>query len=349
MPQKNLNDCAEPSDEQRRNLDPHPVPCDTDKENFEACDGIESKFHNETIQQVLDSDSIFKDGQLGQPIFCDPMQTGQIVDDPKTGELPPDKSVIYKYSRGLRAADMATQGLFERVNVIDDQGQVMRVPIIWGSQEKAVEVILSKNVRKDITGVVDRIVLPMMSIYTSSYDFARERYIYHKAIDYKRLHGQTSVDNKGNPVGSRAGPPGLTHKERHSRDTVLGLARGIPIDLGYTLTIWTRFWEDMNQILEQITLKFSPVAYIRIQGVTNWETTVEIDGIANNLDMEPGDKNIRIFKFQVSLTTKTFIPQPIVRRKAVLKTKIDILDGISDDDIGCVLSKIENAVGELDV
>ena len=348
MPQKNLNDCAEPGDEQRKNLDPQPIPCDTNKEHFDVCDGIESKFHNETVQQILDSDSIFKDGKLGQPIFCDPMQTGKIVDDCNAPELPPDKSVIYKYSRGLRSADMATKGLFEGVDVIDDQGNVMRIPIIWGSQEKAVQVILSNNVRKDNTGVVDRIILPMMSIYTSSYDFNRERYIYHKAIDYKRLN-VSSFDNNGNPVGNPAGSPGLTHKERYERDTILGLARGIPIDLGYTLTIWTRFWEDMNQILEQITLKFSPVAYIRVQGVTNWETTVEIDGIANNLDMEPGDKNIRIFKFQVSLTTKTYIPQPIVRRKAVLKTKIDILDGISDDDIGCVLSKIEDAVGELDV
>ncbi len=349
MPQKNLNDCAEPSEEQRRNLDPHPDTCETERETFEACDGIESKFHNETIQQILDSDSLFKDGQLGQPIFCDPMTTGKIVDDPKTGELPPDKSVIYKYSRGLRAADMATKGLFEGIDVIDDQGKVMRIPIIWGSQEKAVEVILSKNVRKDVTGVVDRIVLPMMSIYTSSYDFAPERYIFHKAIDYKRRSGQRSVDSQGNPIGAVGGPPGITHKERHSRDTILGLARGVPMDLGYTLTIWTRFWEDMNQILEQITLKINPVAYIRVQGVTNWETTVRIDGIANNLDTEPGDKNIRIFKYQISLTTETFIPQPIVRRKAVLKTKIDVLDGISDDDIRCVLSKIEDAVGELDV
>ena len=49
----------------------------------------------------------------------------------------------------------------------------------------------------------------------------------------------------------------------------------------------------MNQILEQILLKFSPIAYIRVRGVP-WETGVKLDSIANNLDVEPGDQNIRV-------------------------------------------------------
>jgi len=232
------------------------------------------------------------------------------------------------------------------VDVIDDEGKVFSVPVSWGSQERAVAMILQSNVRKDNTGVVDRIVLPMMSIYTSDYDFSTERYIYHKAIDYKR--GVQRFNTKGNPVGAVGGSPQMTHQERRPHDTVLGVTRGLPVDLGYTITIWTHFWEDMNQILEQIRTKFSPVAYIRLQGVTNWESTVRIDSVANNLDLEPGDINKRVFKFQIHVTAESYVPQPIVRRKAVLKTRVEISDSIDDSEIQCIISRIEEAVGEIE-
>jgi hypothetical protein len=105
------------------------------------------------------------------------------------------------------------------------------------------------------------------------------------------------------------------------------------------------FWEDMNQIMEQIATKFSPLAYIRVHGVTNWESTVRIDSVSNNVDTEPGDTNKRVFKFQINLTAESYIPQPIVRRKAVLKTRIEILDSITDQDVENVVARIEDAVG----
>jgi len=86
-----------------------------------------------------------------------------------------------------------------------------------------------------------------------------------------------------------------------------------------------------------------------VQGVPNWETTVKIDSIANNLNAEPGDKELRIVKFQINMTAETFIPQPIGRRKAVLKTKVDILDGLSDCEIQEVVARIEETVGDIDI
>jgi hypothetical protein len=103
----------------------------------------------------------------------------------------------------------------------------------------------------------------------------------------------------------------------------------------------------MNQILEQVLLKFSPVAYIRIQGVHNWETIVKLDSIANNLDTEPGDQQVRTVKYQFGMTAETFIPQPIVRKKAVLEQKIDLVDNVSDEEITEVISRLESAVGGL--
>lgn len=343
----NLNPCNDKSpNPDLPNQDPFLNNCEIPLQ-FQSCEGVENLFHQNIVNQGADFDENNKKDNLGQPNYCDPMTTGQIVEDNLSQKLPPDKSVIYRYAQTLRATDQATKKLFENVIVQDVNGKTFKVPCIWGTQEKAVQVLTGNNIRKDNTGVVDRIILPAMSIYTSSYEFDANRYLFHRAVDYKRT-GTQARDAKDNPIGHPHGPPGVSYQERTPRDTVLGFTRGIPLNLGYTLTIWTRYWEDMNQILTQVCSKFNMgMAYIKIQGIDNWETTVKIGNISNNLDMEPGDRNTRIFKFQIALTTETFVLQPIVRRKSVLKTKIDIVDGISDDEINCILTKIESEVGPI--
>ena len=102
----------------------------------------------------------------------------------------------------------------------------------------------------------------------------------------------------------------------------------------------------MNQILEQIILKFSPVAYIKVRGVT-WETQVKLDSIANNLEIEPGDQAVRVVKFQFNLTAESYIPQPIVRKKSVLSTKIELTNGLAEEEIDAIVDRIEETVKEM--
>lgn len=266
----------------------------------------------------------------GQHKQCDDMQTGQIVSE----ACKPNRDTIYRYSKSIRGCDEAVMDLFRNVIVIDEDGKAWPVPIVWASQERAVAAILQDNVRKDESLVVDRIKLPMLAIYQSDMQFAQDRFTYHRAIDYFR---RLRPDKK----------PGFTTKESvHERDTVFGVARGIPIDVTYTLYAWTMYLEDMNQILEQILLKFSPIAYISVRGV-QWETIVKLDSIANNLEVEPGDQNLRVVKFQFNLTAQTYIPQPIVRRKAVLKTSVDVHNSLNEEEINEVLARIEETIEEL--
>jgi len=265
---------------------------------------------------------------FGQSGLCDPMQSGQIVNDLLS---PVRTNTINRYSKSIRGCDEAVMDLFKNTVVIDEDGKAHQVPIIWASQERAVAVILQDNVRKDNSLVVDRIKLPMLAIYSSDFQFNQQRYTYHKAVDYMR---DFRDDFK----------PGFTVKEQfNDRDTIFGVTRGIPIDIGYTLYAWTFYLEDMNQIIEQILLKFSPIAYIRVRGVS-WEVGVKLNSIANNLDIEPGDKKQRVIKFQFSFTAETYIPQPIVRKKAVLKTDIGIYNDIDPTKITDVLGRLDEAI-----
>lgn len=262
---------------------------------------------------------------LGRHHNCDPMQTGQLINDLEH----PNREYVYRYTKAKRGCDEAVRDLFTGLVTIDTNSKAHPVPIIWGSQERAVAVILQHNVRKDDSLVTDRPKLPLLALHDTSFEMNRDKYIYHKAINWW---------NNLRPDGK----PGFTINEKRERDTVFGVAWGLPIKVGYTLYAWTLYLEDMNQIVEQIQLKFSPIAYISVRGVS-WESIVKLDSIANNLDTEPGEKK-RVIKYQFNLMAETYIPQPIIRRKAVLNMKTDIFNSLNEDEITDVLQRIEVAV-----
>ena len=333
-----LNTCNEPGDIKKYPEAPPPF-----------CRDIPSQQSSGTIDRepflTSTSDTASSDlswledatqSKLGQgaAALCDPQQTGHIINDQGGGLEPPNRNTVYRYAKSLRGTDEAVKQLFEDIIVLDESGKAHSIPIIWATQEKAVAYILQEHVRKDESLVVDRIRLPMLAIYSSEYKFNQDRYVYHKAIDY--LRAQRS-DWK----------PGFTVNERYQRDTIFGISKGIPIDVGYTLFTWTLYEEDMNQILTQIITKFSPMAYIRVRGIS-WEIGVKLNSIANNVDIEPGDKKTRVFKYQFSLTAESFIAQPIVRKKAVLKTRVEFTDSLEDEDVTEVLTRLEQAVKELE-
>ncbi len=265
---------------------------------------------------------------IGKQAQCDPIQTGQIVNDVSD----PNRDVVYRYSKAIRGCDEAMLDLFNNIVVLDEDGKAHKVPIIWGTQERAVAWMLQDNTKKDGSLVVERIRLPMMAINSSGIEFDQSRYAYHKAIDYLR-------DNSGKP--------GLTSKERYEKDTIFGISKGLPINKSYTLMVWTMYMEDIDQIIEQIILKFSPVAYISVRGI-RWETIVSLDSIANNVDYEPGDQNKRIIKYEFNFTTQAYIPQPMTRKRSVLSTKVDIHNSVEETEIKEVLSRIEEEVEELE-
>lgn len=261
---------------------------------------------------------------LGKQAQCDPMQTGQIVND----VADPNRNVVYRYSKAIRGCDEAMLDLFNNIVVLDEDGKAHKVPIIWGTQERAVAWMLQDNTKKDGSLVVERIRLPMMAIYSSGMEFDQSRYTYHKALDYLRDY---------------SGKPGIRSKERYESDTVFGVTKGLPVNKTYSLMVWTMYMEDVDQILEQVVTKFSPVAYISVRGV-RWETVVTLDSIANNLDYEPGDQNQRVIKYEFNLTARAYIPQPMVRNKSVLSTKVDFHNSVDEKEIREVLARMEDGV-----
>lgn len=288
--EKSLVDCNPRDNKNSVNIDPVPQQCTDD--GWPSQKRVAKKSSLDWTKKKT-----FNKLGLGQHGLCDPIQTGQIINDLDT----PNRDVVYRYSRGIRAADEAMLDMFRNTMVLDEEGKAHVVPIIWASQEKAVAYILQDNTRKDNSLVVDRIRLPIMAIWNAGMAFDQTRFTYQKSY---------SFPNWSDPT------PGFYWKEKACPqiDTLYGVTRGLPVNINYTLYLWTLYEEDMNQILEQVILKFSPVAYIQVKGVW-WEVIVTLDNISNNIDIEPGDAKIRVLKYQIGMTAKSYIPQPIYRLK----------------------------------
>lgn len=292
--EQSLIDCNPRGEKNWDNIDPVPKQCGDD------CWPSQKRVPIQPPKDWSKRKTFNKLG-LGQHWLCDPIQTGQIINDLDT----PNRDVIYRYSRSIRACDEAMLDLFRNTIVLDEQGQQHTVPCIWASQEKAVDAILQANVRKDNSLVVDRIRLPIMAIWNQGMNFDQSRFTYQKA--YSLL-----------PWLAPTGETGFYKQEVQPKDTFFGVTRGIPVDISYTLYMWTLYEEDMNQLLEQAFTKFSPVAYLQVKGVW-WEVIVTLDSTQNNIDLEPGDAKTRVLKYQFNMTAKSYILQPIYRLKHLPK------------------------------
>jgi hypothetical protein len=292
-----LTNCdPRPPLQQSQNIDPPPGDCPVpDNQNnipgtFQSWESIRSADQNIG---------------LGVQNNCDPIMTGAIVNDLR----PPTDNTIYRYSKTIRATDEAVKDLFTKLVVMDEDGQAHPVPIIWGTQDRAVTFLLQQNTKNGDTLVVDRLRLPLMAISQTGIEQNREKYIYHKNVEWQR-------PTNGN--------------QNLTSETIFGSTWGIPLMLTYNLLVWTLHLEDMNQINEQIVLKFSPVAYIKSRGV-NWEQIVTLESIANNLDFEPGDAKLRIIKYQYTLKATTWLQQPLAKRRTVLHVPVEFTNsGLSN-------------------
>jgi hypothetical protein len=326
--EQDLNPCNPPAYIKDVNIDPPPPYCREGDEQTSQKDvpGRDFSWLLEATQQ--------KTG-IGQNAACDPMLKGYVRNDqgPMGGNVPSD--VVYRYSKALRGCNEAVRDMFRDIVVDDEYGVAHPVPIIWGTQEKAVAMLIQENFRKDNSLVVDRLKLPAMAIHDSSIAFAPKRYIYHKATDYL-------LDPR------RGNKPGFTVRERfNERDTIFGVTRGIPLDISYTLYVWTLYREDLDEIAEQIIQKIVPTGYIRVQGVGH-EIPVRSDSMGSHIEVNPGEGKVNVFKYEFNMTAETYMPQPLVRKKAVLKTRTEFVDNVDDEKVTDILFRLEEAVKELE-
>lgn len=223
------------------------------------------------------------------------------------------RTSMASYSRTLRACDRAVLDEFKGLQVWLPDGSEKNVPIIWGPQEKAVAIALSDAIDKENIRI-DRIKLPMLAISSGDISFAPERFTYHQNFRWLQ-------DPRGNYAYGA---------EKRYGDTVYGKSRGLPVDKNYTLYAWTRYIEDMNQVVEQIMLKFAPIVTLNVEGV-HWEVVLKLDSVNNSISPEIGDAAIRIVKYEFAFHAETYISRGYIRGKTVFDIYAEMGLGSGED------------------
>ncbi len=239
------------------------------------------------------------------------------------------RNYIFGYSKCIRNSNKAMMDLFSDITIMHEE-TIYPVPIIWGTQEKAVIYAFGEqfaaNPDRQEDGLVDRIRLPMIALTGGDIGLAEDRYIYHGAR------------RKGGNLGQ-----GSYGQEKKPYDVIYRFSKGIPVDMTFTLTLWAKFYENLMQMVEQIFQKFSTIAYIKAEGIP-WETPVKITGSSNNVNDDVGDRQVRVLKYVFNLTAESHITQPIKRDKTALEItqKYVILgDLVPDNEIETLVNKVK--------
>ena len=178
-------------------------------------------------------------------------------------------SFIYRESlRGMISS-------FNDVGYIDGEEKFQSIKVIHANAERAIAKLNQEN----------NIILPVISISqtTSSND------------DTRRKNESILVHEK------------YWDEEKNKAFRILSLAPR-PVNISYQINIWTKYMSDMDQILEQIRLKFNPEMQVPTKFSTLAKAVIESEEDAGS--SLAGDKEDRILKKTINITLRTYIPSP---------------------------------------
>ena len=92
------------------------------------------------------------------------------------------------------------------------------------------------------------------------------------------------------------------------------------------------FIKDNNDIFEEIILlNFNKIVKSHLCSKSRWY----IDKISSKYEID--------IKYQFDMTVESYIPQPVVRKKAILSTSIDIVNQ-QDDEVLELIKTLEDSV-----
>lgn len=215
---------------------------------------------------------------------------------------------IKRYTRYFRKLDRAMQRLCGDLQIVDDQMVPHPVPLVLGTVEAAVAAMFGETSTfgSNSTGQMRAVVLPMACLVPGDPSIEMDRNMFHAARTWSA------------PV-----------TEKREGDTRLGFAKGVPVARDYQLVLWTRYMEEMLELLELVILKLHPEAEFWLPDDFA-PTTVQADGFATNFQDQREQGMLRIYKVQVGMTVHGWLPQPVERRRTVLDVQIATEVGLAN-------------------
>jgi hypothetical protein len=198
----------------------------------------------------------------------------------------------YFYNQNLRKLVVGFGSLFSNINVQHDNPEdtvsplIIRVPITYAPQEKFIRRLLETSSISDGTRIENQ--LPRLSYMMSSVtpDPSRRR--------NKSTTSKTMVGSPGNCNGSSAN----------------FITEEVPVNVSFSLFVYTRHLDDTLQIVEQIIPYFNPDHIITIDmNSAQSDVRIPITMLSNNIseryDGDFGNRRVNISSF--NFVAKSYI------------------------------------------
>jgi len=164
---------------------------------------------------------------------------------------------------------------FNDIVTIDGDGKEKDVKVIVANPERPVAKLVQEN----------NITLPIISVFKNITDNDQKRGRYDSVLIHEKMWSD--------------------EKQRAIR--VVSFAPR-PVNIKYNLNVWTKYVEDMDQILEQIRIKFNPEMNIPTKFGTLTKASLESESLLGAFNV--ADKEDRVIKRQLEIIVRTYIPNP---------------------------------------
>ena len=190
----------------------------------------------------------------------------------------------FYYYQSFRKTTVQFLDLFSGIKIrrFDRSGNFLKfikVPIKYSPKEK---IFYWLNERHDDE------MLPMMSCQLNGVDYSLER----AANKHQRLTDSIST----------------------SAGVIRQYLNPVPYDVNFTVTLWSLYMYDIDQILEQILPWFQPYVMIRIYSpelVSTFDVKVIFSSVTPEIESEYADDAFRVLKYTLDFQVQTYMFKPM--------------------------------------
>lgn len=180
-------------------------------------------------------------------------------------------NISFVYRESLRSMIAS----FNDIGHFNSEDKFINIKCIHGNAERAIAKLKQEN----------SIILPMLSIAQTTSNNDDERRRYESILVHEKYWDE----------------------EKHRAVRILSFAPR-PVNVSYQLNIWCKYMADMDQILEQVRLKFNPEMDVPTLYSTLAKAFIESEEDAGSATAN--DKDDRVIKKTINITLRTYIPSP---------------------------------------
>ena len=186
-----------------------------------------------------------------------------------------------------RATSKELLGLLSTGQILGADNKIAQVPAFYANYERAIAMLFKTR----------NLTLPLMTLAISDTKEDVERRRPDFDIEYWTIHNKET--------------------RRHTRVASLSPKA---VKISYTLNLWTRYVEDMNQLLEYVMQLFRPHLRVETNFMTN--ACAFITAVSDNSTLDAPDRKDRVIRKTITFEVETYMPT----RQYQIQSNGDIVD-----------------------